>query len=299
MYSKNVTNAQLPQGTYDLEWSPNGLMLATAYSDGNVYIWDANGNLLHTLVAHIGGALAVAWDNTSDILATGGFDNTIRIWDVAGGGNQIRILEGHSDPVTLLDWNNDGSILASVGVFSLENFMIWDTSGEITSWSLMATPLIGTINRIRWSPDGSMIAVAVAPNLVGVVDTSDYSVDITFDAHEGEVISVAWYQDQERTEIISGGVDGTIRRWDILNESEIGVLDIVSDRVWDLSYSPDGNQIAGALYNGSIYIWDAISGEIIETISTEAPLKTIAWSPDGESLAYGGSIPTPTIILAP
>lgn len=68
------------------------------------------------------------------MLVSGGYDETIRIWDVAGGsfsgvsaisclilllGKSMRVIPAHSDPVTAVCFNIDGSLIASCSMDSL------------------------------------------------------------------------------------------------------------------------------------------------------------------------------------
>lgn len=69
------------------------------------------------------------------MLVSGGYDETIRIWDVAGGvpdsyvsfipssrciaGKSMRVIPAHSDPVTAVCFNIDGTLIASCSMDSL------------------------------------------------------------------------------------------------------------------------------------------------------------------------------------
>jgi hypothetical protein len=49
---------------------------------------------LLTLQGHTDDVTAVAWNSNGSLLASGSFDQTIRIWDVASG-QSVGLLEGH------------------------------------------------------------------------------------------------------------------------------------------------------------------------------------------------------------
>lgn len=99
----------------DLEWSPNGSMIATASGEGQV--WDAiSGKNLFSL--NIGannsleGVYSLAWSPDSNLLATGKHDGTIRIWDIETQQN-IKTFSEHWGRINSLDWSSDGRFLAS------------------------------------------------------------------------------------------------------------------------------------------------------------------------------------------
>lgn len=57
--------------------------------DGNVYLWDRNGeSLLETLSGHGGGSVnTVAWSPNNHSLASCSDDHTIRIWEIPSSGS--------------------------------------------------------------------------------------------------------------------------------------------------------------------------------------------------------------------
>ena len=57
-----------------------------------MWIWDVEtGKVLHTLAAHDGRAVAVAFNRDGSRLATGGQDGLVGVWDVTGG-KRLRTL---------------------------------------------------------------------------------------------------------------------------------------------------------------------------------------------------------------
>ena len=65
----------------------------------------------------------VAWGFDGKLLASGGADNKIILWDPEKG-ERLKTLEGHSDWVRSVAWRFDGRLLASGGADN--NIILWD-----------------------------------------------------------------------------------------------------------------------------------------------------------------------------
>ena len=98
-------------------FSPGGQTLATVSKNedgmdlGMVELWRAaDGERLYQL--EMAGVMRVAFSKDGDILATGSYDHTVRLWRAADGA-LLKILLGHGDYVTDLAFSPSGELLAS------------------------------------------------------------------------------------------------------------------------------------------------------------------------------------------
>lgn len=112
----------------------------------------------HILSDHTGAVLAVAFSPGGRVVATGGDDRTIKLWEVATG-ELLQTLSGHSWAVAALSFTAEGQILVSGS---------WD--GTVKLWAitelgadpvpLTLTGHTDSVNAIAISPDGQTIVSA-------------------------------------------------------------------------------------------------------------------------------------------
>lgn len=89
---------------------------------------------MKVLHGHTNFVFCVNYNPQSNLLASGGFDETVRVWDVARGvydlasvkgrltsrqGKSLKILPAHSDPVTAVSFNHDGTLIVSCSMDGL------------------------------------------------------------------------------------------------------------------------------------------------------------------------------------
>ena len=116
--------------SHDLAVSPDGRSVAFGRSNGGVQILDPRGGVQH-LGSREGTPRSVAWSRT-DLLAWGGNDGTIVVWDLADDRPLLR-LEGHTRPIESMGFSADGALLVSREQESGLT-LVWEaTSGRIVS----------------------------------------------------------------------------------------------------------------------------------------------------------------------
>lgn len=108
----------------DLAWNPfHAWVLATAGSDGNIRLWklpehgltgDINpDNAETTLSGHGKRVDTISWHPSAvNVLASGGPDSTVRVWDVTASTEKVKVAGIIKDAVDSVAWNWDGSLLA-------------------------------------------------------------------------------------------------------------------------------------------------------------------------------------------
>ncbi len=263
---------------------------------------------------------SVAFSPDGTTLASGSYDGTAKLWDVASR-EEIATLYPRRSEVTSVDFSPDGTILAGVAG---SDIMLWDVaSGEV----------IATISddhyglwSVDFSPDGTTLAAARRGTIV-LWDVASREEIATLEGHSDDVESVAYSPDG--TTLASGSRDGTAKlwdvasreaiatltvrwagstvssvafspdgttvavasehrvgKWDVASLEEIGVPEAQRGWVWSVAFSPDGTAVASGDAHGSVEIWDVSTGYIVN-VAHIAEIYSVAFSPDGTTLAAG------------
>ena len=111
---------------YALEFSPDGVLLATADRNGGMFVWEAEtAREYQNLAGHKAGVTDVSWRADSNVLASGSEDGTIKLWEM-DGGKEIKNIGAHGGGVTSIEMARDGKIVSS-GRDRLTK--LWDANG--------------------------------------------------------------------------------------------------------------------------------------------------------------------------
>ena len=238
-----------------------------------------------TLSGHNDAIYSVAYNHDATRLASGSYDDTIKIWGVtADSSTPIVTLSGHTDWVRSVAYNNGGSRLASGS--NDETIKIWDATVTADT----STPIVTLSGHTDWvwsvayNHDGSRLASGSRDETIKIWDatvTTDTTIPIvTLTGHTDDVTSVAF--DPAGSKLASGSADTTIKIWDAAAMTNIATLTGHTGWVRSVAYNNDGSRLASGSNDRSIKIWNAAV-----TANTANPIATLSGHIDViSSIAY-------------
>jgi RNA polymerase sigma factor (sigma-70 family) len=123
--------------------SPDGKVLATGLPGVRMRLHDpATGQEMFPYGGHEGLLQSVAI-SSSGVVATGGADRTVRLWD-GRTGKQLHVLRGHISPVNILAFSPDGKRLVSAGAGD-RVISLWDVDTGREVRQLRSTGFVGSL----------------------------------------------------------------------------------------------------------------------------------------------------------
>jgi WD40 repeat protein len=295
---------------HGLSFSPDGKLLAAG--DGRL-LDAASGKVRFTLPP--GGVPAFAPDGK--MLAYGGPDGGVRLWDVATG-KELRPLPGPAGPALRVALSPDGRT-AAAGY--RDGVRVWDV---LTGKELRFRPGPQVnVPALELSPDGKTLAVATCnPQGVAFLNlTTGEEARAARDpgyvyggalSPDGQVFATAqsggldlWaVADGKHQRNVSGpfaisaafSPDGRVlavgchprgvRLYEAATGRQLGALENVEQAVSGLVYAPHGQALAGRDYDGKVALWDLRTKKKKHDVGPAA--RGPAFSPDGRLLATWG-----------
>ena len=234
---------------------------------------------INTGHSHEVSSLTFSPDGTK--LASGSYDNTVKLWDVRTG-ECIQTLAEHKSAVTSVAFSPDGSKLAS-GSYD-DTVKLWDarTGGCIQTLAGHKS----AVTSVAFSPDGSKLASGSYDDTVKLWDARTGGCIQTLAGHKSGVTSVAFSPDGSK--LASGSRDNTVKLWDVRTGGCIQTLAGHGSTVYSVAFSPDGSKLASGSDDRTVKLWDVRTGGCIQTLAGHGfTVTSVAFSPDGSKLASG------------
>ncbi len=228
---------------------------------GQAAIWRvADGTLVRKFEGHFDALYSVVLSPDGKLLATGSYDQKIKLWDTATGA-EVRTLTGHNGAVYGLAFRPDGKVLASA-------------SGDRTVklWEVATGKRLDTFSQptkeqytVAFSPDGRRLVAGGVDNRIrlyavsaGAVEGTNQLLESKF-AHEGAVLRIVFASDGAT--LLSSAEDRTVKWWDATHLVERGHLEVQPDLAPGVAFTASNARFVVGRLDGSLQFFDAKTGE--------------------------------------
>lgn len=218
-------------------------------------------------------------------LLTVGFSNGLFCLYELPSFTNIHMLSLASAPISTVATSPDGAWLA-FGSSKSGQLLVWEHASE--SHILKQSSHLDTMTTISYSPDSTRIITGSDDGLVKIWDLHSGFHIATFTEHSSAVTSSSY---SKRGNILfTASLDGSIRAWDMLRYRNFRTFTAPSRLSFtDLAIDPSAEVVCASSHDSfDIHLWNVQTGELLDRLSGhEGPISTLAFTPDGGTLASG------------
>ncbi|KAL5649541.1 hypothetical protein ACJX0J_040350, partial [Zea mays] len=255
------------------------------------------------LEGHSSEVFACAWSPSGSLLASGSGDSTARIWTIPDGPcgsnmqssppgvHVLKHFKGRtnekSKDVTTLDWNGEGTLLAT-GSYDGQA-RIWSRDGDLKQTLFKHK---GPIFSLKWNKKGDFLLSGSVDKTAIVWDTKTWECKQQFEFHSAPTLDVDW---RNNNSFATCSTDNMIYVCKIGEQRPVKAFSGHQSEVNAIKWDPTGSLLASCSDDWTAKIWSMKQDKCVFDFKEHTKeIYTIRWSPTGP----GTNNPNQQLLLA-
>ncbi|CAJ0757282.1 13544_t:CDS:2 [Entrophospora sp. SA101] len=250
------------------KYNSTGEYVLSAGQDKLIRLWNPETGLnIKTYSGHGKEILDISIDHTRFVSCGG--DQQVFYWDVSTG-RTISRFDGHSQRINSVDFNFDGSVIASArsrspiqilseAKDSITSLLVKDyeivagsTDGNIMIYDLRMGALLTDyishpVTSVTLSSDNNYILASSLDSVIRLMDKED--------GHKNSTYKIHSCLSNDDSRIISGSEDGSIYIWDLLDGNLLKTIEAHSGIVTYVTYHPRIDGMLSSSIDGLVKVW--------------------------------------------
>jgi len=223
-------------------------LIAVGLDSGDIFILNAiTGVSISFLSGHVRHVYCLAFTSDGTLLASGGLDQTVKLWDVQTGG-VIKTFHGHTGSILSISISQDHTMIASGSGSGDKTIRLWNAQTGECCCIIDGHDIVDSVS---FSPTNSQILMSASrDNTIRQWDINGHQIGSTY---EGNYVAFS----PDGTHFVIGGESViTIQN----SDSKVVVCELIGDSgsFGDFNYccfSPDNKFVAGAS-GQNLYVWN-------------------------------------------
>lgn len=262
---------------YAVAFSPDGRRLATGSFDRHIKVWDAaTGQLKRTLTGHPVKVVALAWSPDGERLASADVAGEVRLWDLQR--KTFRRLKGHEGCVYAVAFSPDSRRLVTCG--HDRKVRVWEVGQA--SPVLTLGPHSGPLYAV--AANSQRLAVGGLDGTIHLYDLATGAAGGELSGHQDAVYSLTFTPGGG---LVSGSGDRSIRVWDLATGKQRAQLAGHREAVYQVGCTAESHRLVSAGTDGLMVVWDADSGQALQSHRFPGKALCAAVAADGARIAVG------------
>ncbi len=184
-------------------------------------------------------------DEHQDVLCSGSYDCTIKLWDLESGRCQTT-LRGHDGWVSCLSLRGDRMVSGSWDA----TLRVWDLGVGVARASFGSGYAGDAVHCLKWAPGAPLVAVGTRRADVCVWDLNRCKVVQAFSGHTKQVYALNY----DAHSLVSASGDGLSKVWDVRTSTCCTTL--VGHTSAVMAVQADGYRVVSAGNDKTILVWD-------------------------------------------